>query len=430
MSENSLDIEYVRQAFAGLETGTEPGPANAANTTGAADINEAGGPPWLFFDNAGGAFVLRRVIERISNYLATTPVQIGGSYPHSLLAAERQRAATAELAGWINAPHAEEAIVGPSATALTWRLACSFGETLRPGDEIIITSMDHEANRSPWLRLAKRGVEIRTWQVSENGKLDLTELESLLGDRTRLVCLSHCSNVLGHIEPVRRIADRVHAHGAKLFVDGVAYAPHRQLDMQALDADFYVFSLYKTFGPHAGLLWGKREALLELPGMNHEYLDADALPYKFQPGGANYELTWGSAGIPEYIAELDRHMEGNGSGKTAWQAIAQHEAMLAKKLLDYLVKGENFDVLGPASAAVETRLPIISFRVRGMQSREVVRHLETHHIAARHGHFHARRLLEQFGIDPDDGVVRISFAHYNSCEDVERLLLALDALPN
>lgn len=411
-----MDLEFVRAAFSGLEE-----TADELEKT-------ASGKPWLFFDNAGGAFVLTRVIERISDYLRTTPVQLGGSYPRSVLAASRQQEATAALAHWINAPNIEEVIFGPSATALTLRLAISFGEALAEADEVIITSMDHEANRSPWLRLARRGVKLRTWTVGDDGRLDLGQLDALLNDKTRLVCMSHCSNILGHIEPVGEIAKRVHACGAKLFVDGVAFAPHRALDMQALGADFYVFSLYKTFGPHAGLLWGRREALLELPGINHEYLGKDDLPYKFQPGGANYELTWGAAGIPEYLSELDLHLDGDGSGEAAWKAIAQHEKQLAGKLLGYLGERQDIQLLGSQDTATETRLPIISFRVNGGKSRDVIRHLEKHRIAAKHGHFHSRRLLEQYGIDPEDGVVRVSFAHYNSEEDVERLVVALDEL--
>lgn len=415
-----MDIDFVRGKFAGLEN-------EAGKETGLS--RKESQLPWLFLDNAGGAFVLTRVIDRIADYLRSTPVQLGGSYPLSLLAAQRQQQATAALAEWINANYPEELVFGPSATALTWRLAVSLGDFLSSGDEIIVTNLDHEANRSPWLRLTRNGIQVRTWEVEGDTGLDLDRLDSMLGERTRLVCISHCSNILGRIEPVAEIARRVHAAGARLFVDGVAYAPHRQLDMQAIGADFYVFSLYKTFGPHAGLLWGNREALLELKGINHEYLEEDALPYKFQPGGANYELNWGSAGIPEYFAELDQHLRGDGSGATAWQQIAEHEAALAERLLDYLANRKDVKIVGPRDAGIAERLPIIAFCIEGFRSRDVVSHLEKHHIAARHGHFHARRLLERLGIDTDDGVVRVSFAHYNSMADVERLISALDNFP-
>ncbi|MDX1454521.1 MAG: aminotransferase class V-fold PLP-dependent enzyme [Gammaproteobacteria bacterium] len=410
-----LDLEFVRNAFAGLEPH-------------AGDHGPQGEQPWLFFDNAGGAFVLEEVIERTAEYLRSTPVQIGASYPRSKLAADRQSEAIAKLAKWINAGHEQEVIVGPSASALTLRLAISFGDTLVEGDEIIVTSMDHEANRTPWLRLAKQGAVIRTWMAGPDGTMNLDDLDALLNDRTRLVCLGHCSNIVGNIEPVREVADKVHAAGAKLFVDGVAYAPHRPVDVRELDADFYVFSLYKTFGPHAGLLWGKRQLLLDLPGINHEFVANDYLPYKFQPGGANYELTWGSAAIPDYLSALDEHQGGTGDRTIAWAAIADHESQLARRLLDYLDAREDITILGSSSADPAQRLPIISFTIAGRKSQDVVQQLEQQHIAARFGNFHAKRLIEQFGLEPADGVVRVSFAHYNALEDVDRLVDALEGI--
>ncbi|HEX6929683.1 MAG TPA: aminotransferase class V-fold PLP-dependent enzyme, partial [Gammaproteobacteria bacterium] len=292
------------------------------------------------------------------------------------------------------------------------------------GDEIIITVMDHEANRSPWLRLRDAGVTVRTLEIDKDDfSLSLPQLDTLLNKRTRLVCFSHGSNLLGRIEPVAEITRRAHAAGARVFVDGVAYAPHRRVDVQALDVDFYVCSLYKIFGPHIGMLYGKRDILLELANINHEYLAADALPYKLQPGGASYELAWGAAGIPEYFSRWEAD-----SGNDPFDLIANHEARLIAPLLEYLDEHPDTSLLGPASADVPTRLPIIAFRHARQRSADIAAALAEKRIAVKHGHFHSRRLLEYMDIPPEDGVVRISFAHYNSMDEAGRLMAALQEI--
>lgn len=403
-----MNTEFVRRHFAGLD----PTP----------------GREWIFLDNAGGSFALRETAERVARYLRETPVQLGGDYPLSREAASRQMGAVTKLANMINAAHDEEVVLGGSATALTWRVARALLPSLQQGDEIVITRMDHEANRSPWLALRRFGVVVHeldidcdldgdTWQVNRE------QLRALLGPRTRVVCIGHCSNILGRIEPIADIAKEVHAAGAKLFVDGVAFAPHRAVDVQALGADFYVMSLYKIFGPHLGMLWGRREELVRLANLNHEYLDDDAIPYKLQPGGASYELVYGASAIPDYLTTLDREQGGDGSGATAWQAIEAHEDELQRPLLEFLAAHSEIDLLGPATTG--ERLPIISLRPRDGGCASLVEQLQKRNIACRSGHFHARRLLESLDIDPEDGVVRISFAHYNTEDEMWRLLEAL-----
>ena len=386
-------------------------------------------PEWVYLDNAGGSFALDDTADRVAHYIRETPVQLGGHYPLSMRAAERQQQATDALANMINAAHREEIVLGGSASALTWRVARALQPSLRQGDEIIITRMDHEANRSPWLALRRFGVIVHeldidrdTWQV------DREQLRALLGSRTRLVCIGHSSNILGRIEPIADIAQEVHAVGARLFVDGVALAPHRAVDVQALGADFYVMSLYKLFGPHLGLLWGRREALVGLANLNHEYLDDDAIPYKLQPGGASYELVYGASAIPEYLAALDHELGGNGSRAAAWQAIEAHEDALQRPLLELLDTQPGIELLGPRTTG--QRLPIISFRPKKGHRFDgncagIVRELQERRFACRSGHFHARRLLESLDIDPLDGAVRISFAHYNTQEESAALVAAL-----
>lgn len=372
---------------------------------------------WAYFDNAGGSFILQQVVDRVADYLRTSPVQLGGSYPLSRQAAQHQTDAIAALARFVNAGSNDELVLGSSSTALTWQVAHASRSLLQPGDEIIISEIDHEANRSPWLWLAELGVRVRTWQLDRDRfALSLDHLDELLNERTRLVAFSHCSNILGHIEPVEHITRRVHAAGARVFVDGVAFAPHREVDVRKLNVDFYVCSLYKVFGPHLGLLYGRREALLELGNINHEYLPADALPYKLQPGGASYELVWGAAGIVDYFESW----QGN-----AFDDIAAHEQQLIEPLLDFLASQPQVTLYGAASADPRTRLPIIAFRSHRHRSADIVARLQEHRLATRHGHFHARRLLERLGLPVDDGVVRISFAHYNTATEVQRLVSAL-----
>lgn len=401
MKKHALDVSLtadVRREFAGLDA------------------------TWAYLDNAGGSFTLRTVIERVAEYMQTSPVQLGAGYALSQQAAARQADAVAALARFINAQHASDIVLGSSSTALTWQAARALRPLLRAGDEIIITVMDHEANRSPWLALRDAGVTVRTWELDRNDlSLSLQTLDALLNEKTRLVCVSQCSNILGRIEPVAEIARRVHAAGARVFVDGVAYAPHRRVDVQALGVDFYVCSLYKIFGPHIGMLYGKREALLELGNINHEYFAADALPYKLQPGGASYELVFGAGGIPAYFEHWSET-----AGVDPFELIAHHEAELSRPLLEFLDAHPAVTLFGSADANPLTRLPIIAFRHATKRSADIAAALAERQIAVKHGHFHSRRLLEFLDVPSDDGVVRVSFAHYNTAEEVERLLSALN----
>lgn len=376
---------------------------------------------WAWFDNAGGSFTLRAVIERVTDYMQTMPIQLGGAYGLSQQAAARQAEAVAGLAAFINAGEPAEIVLGGSSTALTWQVAQAMRAQLRTGDEIVITRMDHEANRSPWLALRDAGVTVRNWDIDpDNLSLSLEQLDQLLNPRTRLVCFSQCSNILGNVEPVAEITRRAHAAGARVFVDGVAYAPHRRVDVRALDVDFYVCSLYKIFGPHIGMLYGKRDALLELGNINHEYLLPDALPHRLQPGGASYELVWGAGGIVDYFDDWRAR-----AGVDPFELIARHESELSRPLLEFLDAAPRVRLIGNADPDPDHRLPIIAFRHATLSSASIATALAGRRLAVKHGHFHSRRLLEFLGIPPDDGVVRVSLAHYNTRDEVDRLVAAL-----
>lgn len=379
------------------------------------------GDEWAWFDNAGGSFTLRGVIDRVREYMSTSPVQLGARYALSTEAARRQREAVTALARFINAASPEEIVLGASSTALTWQVANALRPRLRPGDEILITIADHEANRSPWLSLRAQGVIVKTWEIDrENFQLSLAQLDTLLGERTRLVAFTQCSNITGTLEPVDEIVRRIHAAGALAFVDSVAAAAHRRLDVQASNADFHVCSLYKIFGPHIGMLYGRRDVLLELDNCNHEYLGADALPYKLQPGGPSYELAWGAAGIVDYFEDWQAR-----NGQDLFAMIATHEQVLLAPLLDLLANHARVNLVGAIDPDSNRRLPIVSFRHASKSSTEITDALASCRLAAKHGHFHSRRLLEHLGIPAEDGVVRISLAHYNTPAEIQRLLDAL-----
>jgi selenocysteine lyase/cysteine desulfurase len=275
---------------------------------------------WTFFDNGGGSQILGTVLDRMRDFLVTSNVQLGASYDVSLIASERLSAAHAAVATLVNAASPDEVIMGPSTTALLRTLSQSVGGSLGPGDEIIVTTGDHEANIGPWLELERAGATIRFWEVdSDSGELVVEDLTPLLGPRTKLVAMTHASNILGTINPVRQIADLVHEHGAWLCVDGVGFAPHRAVDVRALDADFYAFSFYKTFGPHHAVLYGKLDLLRELPGHGFYFISEEDVPYKFQPGNVNYELSYSLLGLLEYLTEI-----GDGSVTKAFGRIALH----------------------------------------------------------------------------------------------------------
>jgi cysteine desulfurase family protein (TIGR01976 family) len=401
-----LDLDFVRRQF----------PALAGE--------------WVYLDNAGGSQILQRVVDRIGEFLLTTNVQTGATYAPSVAAAERVSQSRRAFARLINARRPEEVVMGPNSSVMLRFLAEAMASQFRPGDEIVVTNTDHESNIGPWLRLAGRGVEIKMWRCDpETFELDLTALERLMSPRTRLVAVTHASNLLGTINPIRRIADLVHAHDARLCVDAVAYAPHRAIDVQALDADYYACSLYKLYGPHHAVLYGKHELLLELDNLYHYFFDRTKVPHKLEPGNVNYELAWGAAGIVDYLEELGTRagaLEGRAAIERAFELIEAHESAIGGRLLDYLRTRNDVRIIGDARAAAEERVPTISFIQDGRASDEIVERIDAHRIGIRFGDFHARRLVEDLGLTPQNGVVRVSIVHYNTAAEIDRLIDAFD----
>jgi cysteine desulfurase family protein (TIGR01976 family) len=385
----------------------------------------------IYLDNAGGSQVLRRVADRIHEYLLTSSVQLGASYAQSQFATQRVLSARRAIAELINAPHEDEVVMGPATTALMFMLTQALLPGIRPGDEIIVTNTDHEANIGGWMRLRQAGAIVKIWEVNRDSlMLELHDLDLLLSGRTKWVAMTHASNVLGSLNPVAEVAQRVHAVGGRLCVDGVAYAPHRLVDVQASGADIYVFSFYKVFGPHYAVLWGRRELLLSLPSLNHYFIGAEELPYKLQPGNVNFELSWGCAGIADYLNDVGTSLGASGTRRQrmqhAFDAFAQHEDALAAHLLAYLRSKANVRIIGHRQAHHGKRMPTVSFVVSGLHAENIVRHVDKFNIGIRFGDFYARRLIEALNLQAQGGVVRVSMAHYNTLDEIDRLIRCLD----
>jgi cysteine desulfurase family protein (TIGR01976 family) len=387
--------------------------------------------PTVFLDNAGGSQVLARVADRIRDYLLSDNVQLGASYAASQHAGERVLAARRAVATLVNAPQDDEIVMGPSTTALIGTLVEALRPGLRAGDEVIVTESDHEANIGAWTRLADIGVVVRVWRVDvATMNLRLQDLDPLLGTRTKWVAMTQASNILGTVNPVAEVARRAHAVGARLCVDAVAYAPHRLVDVQASGADAVVFSFYKVFGPHYAVLWVQRELLLSLPSLNHFFIGTDVIPYKLQRGNVNYELSWGCAGIADYLRNVGTELGATGSDRArmqaAFDAFARHEDALAEQVLGMLRERPGVRIIGLPSVSAGERVPTISFVAEGRRSEDIVRQVDTHGIGIRFGDFYARHLIEALGLQAHGGVVRVSIAHYNTAEEITRLLGALE----
>ena len=385
----------------------------------------------VFMDNAGGSQTLRRVVDRIGDFLLNSNAQLGASYATSVKAGERVAESRVRAAIFVNAARPEEVVMGGSSTALLRTLVQGLAHLLTPGDEIVVTNMDHEANIGAWLDLAERGVQIRFWNVNQDSlQLEIADLQAVLTARTRMVALTYASNVLGGITPVQEAVRLAHAVGAMVCVDGVGYAPHRVVDVQALDVDFYVFSYYKVFGPHYAMLYGKYEHLLRMANLNHSFLAADDIPYKLQPGNQNYELGWAATAINDYLGDIGASLGEIGDERarivSAYAGIAAHEAELSGRLLSYLRGRNAVTILGDPTPDPERRVSTISFVVRGMPSEDVVRAVDRHGIGIRFGDFYAKRLIDALGLRQQGGVVRASMAHYNTLDEVDRLIRALD----
>jgi len=404
-----MDIQWVRDQFPVFQTAND----------------------MVFMDNAGGSQTVRHAMDAITSYLTHHDVQLGASYATSVKAAEKLQSATQAIQTYMNAEHLEEVVVGPSSTALVRVLSLCLAQGWQAGDEVIITEVDHEANRSAWLALQHQGIVVKTWRIRpESMTLDTEDLMALITDRTRLVCFTHVSNILGSINPIKAWTRMVHEHGAMVCVDGVAYAPHRLIDVQDWDVDFYFFSTYKTFGPHQAVLYGKLELLSQLPGFNHDFIQST--PYKFQPGNVNYEMCCAMAAVVQYLCDLgaasERSEVSRENLKAAYTKITDHEANLMSFLLSYLNNNPEIRIIGEVTSDPRQRVATLSMVHQNMDSQAIVEAVDPHQIGIRFGDFYAVELIDKLGLRAQHGVVRISLAHYNTVAEVKRLVEVLQSV--
>ena len=385
---------------------------------------------WAFFENAGGSYVPQNVIKHLNNFMTSTKVQPYAEFDISAIAGNNMDKATELFAEMINA-RKDEIIIGASTTMNMYVLSNAMKHFIKPGDEVIVTNQDHEANIGAWRRLESYGAVIKEWKINtENAELEIEVLKALLTNKTKIVAVTHCSNIVGSINNLQSIAKLVHEYNAFLVGDGVSYAPHGLPNVKDLDVDFYTFSLYKTYGPHLGLLYGKKEILNQLPNQNHEFLEGD-VPYTLNPGGPNHEELSCLVGIYEYFNNLYNHHfpdENNTLRKKIEkinELISNHEEQIANPLLEYLNSRNDIKLIGKKKIENKNRAPTIAFTFVNQSSKKISDQLVKNGIATRNDNFYAWRCLKALGIDVDDGVVRTSMVHYNTHEDVEKLISVL-----
>ena len=403
----ALDIDFVRAQFPAFAEPSLEGQA--------------------FFENAGGSYTCQQVIDRLTRFYNQRKVQPYAPYEASRLGGEEMDEARDRLAALMGVA-TEELSFGPSTTQNTYVLAQAFRKFMKPGEAIVVTNQDHEANTGPWRRLAEDGIEIREWQLDpQTGHLDPAQLEDLLDENVRLVCFPHCSNVVGEINPVSEITALAHAAGAFVCVDGVSYAPHGLPNVEELGADIYLFSSYKTYGPHQGVMV-IRKALGELLPNQAHYFNAGALYKRFTPAGPDHAQVAASAGMADYFEALAAH-HGHVGGSAAETGVFVHDLMrahetaLLQPLLDAVKERNDVRLLGPSSA--ENRAPTVALALQ-RPAAPVAAALSEYGIMAGGGDFYAVRALQAMGVNPDEGVLRLSFTHYTSQAEVAKLIDALD----
>jgi cysteine desulfurase family protein (TIGR01976 family) len=424
---SSLDLNWVRAQFPAL----------------AETVNDQ---PAVFFDGPGGTQVPQRVIDAISGYLIHANANAHGAFATSERSDATVAAAHAAMADLLGCD-ADEVVFGPNMTTLTFAISRTIGREIGPGDEIVLTRLDHDANFSPWKALEERGAVIKVVDVDiEDCTLDMDDLRRQITPKTKLVAVGYASNAVGTVNDVAEVVRMAHAVGALAFVDAVHYAPHGPIDVRALDCDFLACSPYKFFGPHSGALYGKREHLQRL----HPYKvrpATDELPGRWMTGTQSHEALAGVAAAVEYLAELGSRVQGSGVGNeaaadpnpeprtlnprrrallAAMSAIRDYERGLAEQLIAGLLAIPGLTFYGITDPArFEQRTPTVAVRIDGHTPRKLAEFLGQRGIFTWDGNYYALNLSERLGVEESGGMLRIGLVHYNTAEEVDRLLAAL-----
>jgi len=389
---------------------------------------------WAFFENAGGSYVPARVIDPLHRFFTEYKVQPYGYSSMQRRAGKAMDAGYDAIAAMINADRSEITL-GPSTTLNLYVLAQAFRPLLSAGDEIIVTNQDHESNIGCWRRLEEFGVVPREWRVDpDSGDLDTDDLAALVNEKTRMVCFPLCSNIVGTMNDARTICDIAGSVNAITVADAVSYAPHAFPDVHALGPDFVVFSTYKTFATHLGVLWGKPERLAGLAPQGH-FFNAGKPNHRLNPTGPLHAEIGALAGLKTYIDELyEHHFPDAAAGsprqrtEAMFRLFAEHETRLANRVLDFARGHPWLRILGRQHAEAQGRAGTIALAPTQVSPEYLARRLAESKVAVGFGHFYAPRCLQAVGLDPRDGVLRISLVHYNSAQDVDRLLTALDRI--
>ncbi|MDG1571927.1 aminotransferase class V-fold PLP-dependent enzyme [Robiginitalea sp. M366] len=384
---------------------------------------------WAFFENAGGSYPCRQVVERLTAFYTQNKVQPYYPYPASARAGELMDESYQRLAAYLNAAP-EEIHFGPSTTQNVYVLAQAMRPMWEEGDEIIVSCQDHEANAGAWRRLAQRGIRVVEWHVDpETGVLDTEVLQGLFTPRTRMVAYPHCSNVIGHVNPVADISALAKSHGALSVVDAVGWAPHEIPDVKALGCDIYMFSSYKTYGPHLGVMYVRRALMDQVENQAHFFKDG-IHRNMLVPAGPDHAQVAAISGIADYFDQVyAHHFQEDAAAPVRARALntlfRSREQELLTPLLDFLEARNDVRVVGPGMG--EHRAPIVSIIPKNKSMEEVYKTLTGHKLMLGMGDFYAVRPLMDMGIPTTPGVLRISFVHYTSTPELEQLLEGLEA---
>jgi len=399
------------------------------------------GKPAIFFDGPGGSQAHGSVLDAMRQYLVEWNSNAHGTFHRSRETDRVTAEARAVMADFLNAEQPEEIVFGPNMTTLTFRISQAIGRTLRSGDEIVVTRLDHDANIAPWKSIAGKNIEVRMVDFNPaDCTLDMDALRDAITSRTRVVAIGLASNAVGTINDVASITRDAHAAGALVYVDAVHYAPHGPVDVQQLDCDFLACSSYKFFGPHLGIVYGRYDLLASLPATKVVPAGDDP-PEKFEVGTGNFEGVHGAAAAVEYLASVGRrfgegfaqryqNLEGRRRDvKVGMAAIRSYERALGGQLVEGLLKVPGITVYGIVDPErFDRRVPTFSFTLKNMSPREVARRLDEHNIYVWDGHFYAVEAVEKLGLAELGGLVRVGLAHYNTADEVSAFLDVLNRI--
>jgi cysteine desulfurase family protein (TIGR01976 family) len=407
----AMDIAWVRSQFPSLKT-------------------QVNGQPAAFLDGPAGTQVPTQVMHAIQSYLMGSNANTGGSFLTSHRTEEIVAGARAAMADFFHCDR-DEVIFGQNMTTITFAISRAIGRELHAGDEILLTTLDHDANFAPWKALEEKGVVIRQADIHEEDcTLNLDDLKNKLNERTRLVAVGYASNAVGTINPVAEITRLAHAAGALMFIDAVHYAPHGLIDVKELDCDFLVCSPYKFFGPHTGALYGKRQHLMGFRPYKVRPC-SDQLPDRWESGTQVHELIAGIGAAVEYIAEVGRRNDPSVKTRrealsAAYRATVPYERRLITRLIEGLQAIPGLRIYGITDPKrYEERCSTLSFRIGSHNPAAIAKFLGDRGIFTWNGNYYAINLTERLGVESQGGMLRIGLVHYNTLEEVERLLSAL-----